>query len=131
MEEYKQVLKKYAVFEGRAARKEFWMFVLFSTIISIILSILDSVLGLREVHGNGPLQGIYMLVIIVPSLAVGARRLHDVGKSGWLQLIGIIPLLGALVLLYFCVKDSMPGDNKYGPNPKGMNAAPEVTVVQS
>jgi uncharacterized membrane protein YhaH (DUF805 family) len=111
--EYLTVLKKYATFSGRARRKEFWMFVLINFIIMVILSALDMALGI------GLLSGLYALGVLIPSLAVGARRLHDIGRTGWWQLIGIIPLIGLIVLIIFFVMDSNPGDNEYGPNPKG------------
>ena len=106
------VLKKYAVFSGRARRKEFWMFILFYIIIAIVLGVVDSIIGM-------PVLGtLFALGLLIPSLAVGARRLHDTGKSGWWQLIGLIPFIGILILIIFWVMDSNPGDNQYGPNPK-------------
>ncbi len=113
---YLSVLKKYAVFDGRAGRPEFWFFMLFNIIASIILGVIDGVLGL-SVSGAGILGLVYSLGVLVPSLAVGARRLHDTGRSGWWQLIGLIPLLGLIVLIVFFVMESNPGDNKYGSNP--------------
>lgn len=81
--------------------------------------ILDNVLGIAmEGIGYGPLYGIYLLAIILPSLAVAVRRLHDIGKSGWMILISLIPLIGGIWLLVLLVTDSNPGDNQYGPNPK-------------
>ncbi len=112
MNEYLGVLKKYAVFSGRARRKEFWMFVLINFIIAIALSAVDMMLGL------GLLGFIYAVATLVPALAVGARRLHDIGKSGWWQLVGLVPLIGLIILIIFFVMDSNPGDNQYGPNPK-------------
>ena len=109
---YLGVLKNYATFSGRARRKEFWMFVLFNFIIAVVLGVVDSMIGV-------PVLGlIYTLGVLIPSLAVGARRLHDIGKTGWWQLIGLVPLIGILVLIIFFVMDSNPGDNQYGPNPK-------------
>ena len=110
---YLGVLKKYADFSGRARRKEFWMFVLINFVIVLILSALDMALGI------GLLSALYSLAVLVPSIAVGARRLHDTGRTGWWQLIGLIPFIGILVLIIFFVMDSNPGDNQYGPNPKG------------
>ncbi|MCH7514874.1 MAG: DUF805 domain-containing protein [Bacteroidetes bacterium] len=116
---YLKVLKQYADFIGRARRKEYWMFVLFNMIFSVIAMILDNVLGIAmEGIGYGPLYGIYLLAIILPSLAVAVRRLHDIGKSGWMILISLIPLIGGIWLLVLLVTDSNPGDNQYGPNPK-------------
>ena len=109
---YLAVLKKYADFSGRARRKEFWMFVLFNFIIAVVLGVVDSMIGV-------PVLGlIYTLGVLIPSLAVGARRLHDIGKTGWWQLIAFVPFIGVIVLIIFFVMDSNPGDNQYGPNPK-------------
>ena len=95
------------------------MFVLFNMIFSVIAMILDNVLGIAmEGIGYGPLYGIYLLAIILPSLAVAVRRLHDIGKSGWMILISLIPLIGGIWLLVLLVTDSNSGDNQYGPNPK-------------
>ena len=88
-------------------------------IFSVIAMILDNVLGIAmEGIGYGPLYGIYLLAIILPSLAVAVRRLHDIGKSGWMILISLIPLIGGIWLLVLLVTDSNPGNNQYGPNPK-------------
>ena len=117
-------LKKYAVFEGRARRREYWFFVLFAVLIHIVLNVVDRVLGLYSAaNGIGVLGGIFGLAILIPSLAVGARRLHDTGRSGWWLLIGLIPLIGAIVLIVFFVMDSQPGSNQYGENPKGVGGA--------
>jgi uncharacterized membrane protein YhaH (DUF805 family) len=111
---YLDVLKKYAVFTGRARRKEYWMFVLFSVIVTVVLSIVEGIVGLQ-----GVLSGLYGLAVLIPSIAVGVRRLHDTGRSGWWILIGLVPLVGIIVLIVFFVADSQPGANQYGPNPKG------------
>lgn len=117
-------LKKYAVFEGRARRREYWFFVLFAVLIHIVLNVVDRMLGLYSAaNGIGILGGIFGLAILIPSLAVGARRLHDTGRSGWWLLIGLIPLIGAIVLIVFFLFDSQPGTNAYGPNPKGVGTA--------
>jgi uncharacterized membrane protein YhaH (DUF805 family) len=113
------VKNKYAVFDGRAHRQEFWYFILFYFLIYFALSIVDQVTGTFSMEtGAGLLSGIYALAMLVPSLAVGARRLHDTGRSGWWQLLMLIPILGGLILIFFFVLDSEPGDNQYGPNPK-------------
>src|SRR6185437_5772244 len=111
---YLTVLKRYAVFTGRAARTEFWMFALFNVIVSVVLTLVDNLLGLGAL-----LAGLYSLAVLLPSIGVGIRRLHDTGRSGWWLLISFVPLVGAIVLLVFAVQDSQPGDNQYGPNPKG------------
>ena len=115
MEWYLEVLRKYAVFTGRARRKEYWMFVLFNFIIYLVLVLVEGLLG----FGGSVLGGLYSLAVLVPSIAVGIRRLHDIGKSGWFLLIGLIPLIGTIILIVFFVQDSQPGENQYGPNPKG------------
>ncbi|MCW8329734.1 DUF805 domain-containing protein [Photobacterium sp. SDRW27] len=116
---YIHVLKNYAVFKGRARRQEYWYFFLFNVIISIALAFIDSAMGNPGAgEGAGILGTIYSLAILIPSIAVGVRRLHDTDRSGWWMLLGIIPLIGALVLIYFFVLDSAPGSNEYGPNPK-------------
>ena len=117
---YLQALKKYAVFSGRSRRMEYWYFVLFNIIVSIVLGWIDALLGtLGSGMGVGLLSGIYGLAILIPSLAVTVRRLHDIDRSGWWILIGLVPLIGVIVLLVFALLDGTPGDNRYGPNPKG------------
>ena len=118
---YLAVLKNYAGFSGRARRKEYWMFVLFNMIFAIVAIVLDNVLGIAmEGIGYGPLYGLYLLAIIIPSIAVGVRRLHDIGKSGWMMLISFIPLIGGIWLFVLFVTDGNPGENEYGANPKEM-----------
>ena len=116
---YIEVLKKYAVFSGRARRKEYWFFALFNVIIIIALTLIDVSVGLYDVVADiGLLSGLYSLAVFVPSIAVSIRRLHDTDRTGWWLLIAFIPLIGAIVLLVFALLDSTPGDNRYGPNPK-------------
>ena len=118
---YIDVLKKYAVFSGRARRKEYWFFFLFNLIISIILNVIDNATGTFDPEtGVGILGTIYLLAVLIPAIAVTIRRLHDTGRTGWWILISFIPLIGAIVLLVFLVFDSEPESNQYGPNPKGM-----------
>ena len=118
MEWYIKVLKQFSDFETRARRKEYWMFTLFSVIISSILTLIDNNLGTAVNTGTGLLSGIYSLIILVPTLAVGVRRLHDVGKSGWMLLVALIPLIGVIWLLILFCKDSHLEENKWGVNPK-------------
>ena len=120
MNYYLSVLKKYAVFSGRAQRAEYWYFVLFNLIISIVLGIIDGVIGSGTETSIGILGGIYSLAILIPGLAVSVRRLHDTNHSGWWLFISLIPLIGAIVLLVFMVRDSQSDQNQYGPNPKGV-----------
>ena len=118
---YLKVLKQYADFNGRARRKEYWMFILFNMIFTIVAMVLDNVLGIAmEGIGYGPLYGLYLLAIIIPSITVGVRRLHDIGKSGWMMLISLIPLIGGIWLLVLFVTDGNPDENEYGANPKEM-----------
>ncbi|MER7901141.1 DUF805 domain-containing protein [Streptomyces sp. NPDC096046] len=113
---YVDVLKKYAVFSGRARRQEYWMFTLFSVIISVVLAIIDAVIG------SNILGLIYSLAVLLPSLGVAVRRLHDTGRSGWWILIALIPLVGAIVLIVFLASEGKQEPNKYGPNPKAVAA---------
>ncbi len=113
VEWYLKVLKNYVGFEGRARRTEYWMFVLFNFIASLILGFIGGFIGLDSI-----LSYIYSLAVLLPSLAVAVRRLHDTGRSGWMILLSLIPLVGAIVLIVFMCQDSQPGDNKYGSNPK-------------
>ena len=112
------VLKKYAIFSGRARRKEYWYFALFYILISIVLMLTDNVVGTVTEAGVGLLSTIFGLALLIPSLAVTVRRLHDTDRSAWWLLIGLIPLIGAIVLLIFMILDSQPGQNRFGPNPK-------------
>jgi uncharacterized membrane protein YhaH (DUF805 family) len=111
MEYFIGALKKYADFTGRARRKEYWMFVLFYIIFYIVSVVIDSVLGIALV------SIIFSLGMAVPSISVAARRLHDTGRSGWWQLISLIPLIGVIVLIVFLTQDSHE-ENEYGANPK-------------
>jgi uncharacterized membrane protein YhaH (DUF805 family) len=116
---YLDVLRKYAVFNGRSRRKEYWMFVLFNIIVSIVLAVLDTMTGtMSATYGVGLLGTVYALGVIIPSIAVGVRRLHDTDRSGWWLLIGLVPLIGAIVLIVFFCTDSTPGENRFGANPK-------------
>ncbi|MBI3898531.1 MAG: DUF805 domain-containing protein [Gammaproteobacteria bacterium] len=110
---YLEVLKKYAEFGGRARRTEYWMFVLFNLIISIVIMVLEALIGISSVIGI-----LYALAVLIPGIAVSVRRLHDTHRSGWWLLIGLVPLIGAIVLIVFMAMDSEPGSNEYGPNPK-------------
>ena len=119
MQWYIDVLKKYAVFSGRARRKEFWMFTLFSIIISLILSIIDHVVGLDYNSGrNGVLQSIYGLAVLLPTIGVAIRRMHDTGRSGWWILINLIPCIGWIWFIVLAAQEGNAGDNAYGPDPK-------------
>lgn len=128
-------LRRYAQFSGRACRKEYWHFVLFLIICLIVLSVIETMLGLGTTerwaesvepgfgysagasHNGGPLMGLFALATLIPSLAVGVRRLHDTDRSGWWLLIGLIPLVGAIVLLVFYVEKGTVGPNRFGEDP--------------
>ena len=114
MNYYLDVLKKYAAFDGRARRKEYWMFVLFNVLITIVLSIVFHVLGAPS------LILLYGLAVLLPNIAVGVRRLHDTSRTGLWLFLALIPLIGAILLIVFFATDSQPGSNQYGPNPKGV-----------
>lgn len=114
MEWYLGCFKKYADFKGRARRKEYWMFVLFNIIAAVVVAIVGALIKFPV------LAGIYSLAIIVPSIAVGVRRLHDIGKSGFWYFIAFVPVIGGIWMLVYMCMDSQPGENAYGPNPKGM-----------
>lgn len=119
MKWYLKAFKNYANFNGRARRKEYWMFTLFNIIFLIIAAILDNAMGMTfGPVGYGILYALYALATLIPNLAVTVRRLHDTGKSGWMILVGIIPLIGGIWLLVLMCTDGNPGENKYGPNPK-------------
>jgi uncharacterized membrane protein YhaH (DUF805 family) len=125
---YLEVLKKYAVFNGRARRMEYWYFVLFNIIVLIVLSLIDVLLGtFNIVQGVGLLSGIYSLAVLIPTIAVTVRRLHDIDRTGWWILINLIPLIGTIVLLVFELTPGTPGSNSYGPDPK--QATGEARVV--
>jgi uncharacterized membrane protein YhaH (DUF805 family) len=113
MEWYISVLQQYAVFEGRASRTEYWMFSLFNLLIAIALGFLESIIGT-----GGAIYGLYALLILIPSIAVTVRRLHDTSRSGWWLLIAFLPLIGTIILLVLLVLDSATENNNYGANPK-------------
>ena len=106
-------LRKYAVFSGRARRKEYWIYILVFGIIAFPLGLIDALIG------TYPLIGLlFSLAFFIPTLAVMVRRLHDTGRSGWWWFIQLVPIIGSIIFLVFMVLDSQAGDNEYGPNPK-------------
>jgi len=120
---YLGVLKKYAVFDGRARRKEYWFFFLFTIIVSVILAIIDNLTGTYSAQAHlGLLGGLYALGTLLPGIGVTIRRLHDTGRTGWWILIALVPIVGGIILLIFMVLDGNPGENKYGPDPKAAPA---------
>ncbi len=113
-------LRKYATFSGRARRKEYWWFALFTGLVSMVCTIGDFIImGADEmfVYGGGPLLGIASLALILPSLAVTVRRLHDRDRSGWFILLGLLPLVGVIILFIWYVSRGTIGDNRFGPDP--------------
>lgn len=119
--------QKYVTFSGRARRSEFWWWVLFTFLVSVVANVADSALGLHitstssgtTVVTAGWIGAIAGLFLLLPSLAVTFRRLHDTGRSGWWWLLSLICCIGVILLWIFCLSDSKPGPNQYGPNPKG------------
>jgi uncharacterized membrane protein YhaH (DUF805 family) len=116
----RSVLTQYATFTGRARRSEFWWFVLFNAMVSVVVSIIGS-----AAH-TSILSTIVSLALLLPGLAVSVRRLHDTGRSGWWVLLDLVPLVGWIVLLVFCAQDSQPGTNAHGPSPKEAGSIPGV-----
>ncbi|MDR1854226.1 MAG: DUF805 domain-containing protein [Azoarcus sp.] len=106
------VQTKYAQFQGRADKMEFWSYVLVYIVLAIAVSIVGAILRLDI------LITIFQLALLVPSFAVGARRLHDIGRTGWWQLLVLIPIIGLIVLIYFWVQNSQQGENQFGANPQ-------------
>lgn len=127
MEWYLKVLRQYADFSGRARRTEYWMFQLFNMVIFLVAYaiVIGAALLLRNGSGGGAVAGIfgmllmlYMLGVVVPSIAVSVRRLHDTDRSGWFYLLAFIPFVGAIVVLVFACQEGTRGPNSYGPDPK-------------
>ena len=107
----KVVTQHYFDFNGRARRAEFWWYVLVNLIIAIIIGVIANIIHFPL------LSSLYSLALLLPSLGVGVRRLHDINRSGWWLLIGLIPLVG-LLLIYWCAQPGTSGANTYGPDPK-------------
>jgi len=124
-------LRKYASFSGRACRKEYWLFTLFVILVSLILFQLSAPIGDSADQSMEPgalpfgnkyvalALGLFLLLMLLPSLAVTIRRLHDSNRSGWWWLIGLLPVAGGIILLIFYFLDGTPGPNRFGPDPKG------------
>lgn len=138
MNYYLNALKNYAIFSGRARRSEYWYFALFNLIFAIVAMMLDKAFAtsftIQTTAGPinlfyGYVYIIYALFVLLPSLAILVRRLHDVGKSGWFVLITLIPLVGSIWILVLLCTDSVPGKNQYGFNPKGIGNYDEIDEV--
>ena len=119
MEYFMEAMRRYADFNGRTRRKDFWMFILFYVIFYAACAVVDGVIGTAPI-----VTSLFSLAMLIPSISIAARRLHDTGRSGWWQLIALIPLIGGIVLLVFYVLDSHEGENDYGPNPKELAVEP-------
>lgn len=114
-------LQRYADFSGRSRRKEYWMFTLGVIIVAIVLSFVEGALGIGGMVGGiyGPLTLLFVLAVIIPSVAVQVRRFHDQDKSGWFVLISFIPFVGGIIVLVFMCLEGTPGNNRFGADPKG------------
>jgi uncharacterized membrane protein YhaH (DUF805 family) len=129
MKEYVQAFKQYAEFSGRSGRRDYWMFILIHTIITIVVTLVAFIgimIGILLVSGALWIAGVsyygslillfvYYAATLIPSLAIATRRLHDIGYSGWYLLLLLIPIVGAIILLIFMIRGSQPGHNQYGP----------------
>jgi uncharacterized membrane protein YhaH (DUF805 family) len=118
MKWYLHALRKYAVFTGRARRREFWIFELMNSAITLALFVLAVILGKAGYPYFLSLPFLYTAATTVPSLSSLVRRLHDTNRSGWWLLVSVLPVVGTLILLRITVTDSDPGENRFGPNPK-------------
>ena len=131
---YKSMFKKYAQFNGRSRRSEYWLASVMNMIIVMVFYFIMFIPMMFDITSNGELSGLttvimgifglltfaYAMAILVPSLAMSVRRLHDTGRSGWFLLLNLIPYIGGIIIFVFSVLDSQPGTNQYGPNPKGL-----------
>jgi uncharacterized membrane protein YhaH (DUF805 family) len=128
MKWYFRAIWKYAAFTGRARRSEYWYFTLFNILFTLLAMLTDNVLGTTFIPESGTLKVfgyvyvIYTAALSIPTLAVSVRRLHDIGRSGWMLLVGLIPIFGSLWLFYEFCEDSNIGENSYGTNPKTVAA---------
>lgn len=117
----RNVLSNYATFQGRARRAEYWWWVLFMILASLALGILDGAIFGRSMmghmEGNGPLSSVFSLLMLLPGIAVGARRLHDIDRSGWWMLLVFLPLIGVIILIWWACTRGTTGPNRFGPDP--------------
>ena len=113
-------IKRYADFSGRSQRKEYWMFTLGVIIAEVVIMTVEAILGINRMVGGlyGPILTLFLVALIIPSLAVSIRRLHDLDKSGWFLLLALIPLIGSIILLVFFCTNGTSGPNRFGPDPK-------------
>ena len=126
MKWYLKCLNQYADFSGRARRTEYWMFTLFNMIFTLLTLFIGALLGTALFGASGTIIGsmglyvLYLITIFIPGLSVFIRRLHDTENSGWMFFILLIPLIGSIWVFVLKIMDSKPGENKWGPNPKGI-----------
>ena len=118
IEAIKICFNKYVDFKGRARRSEYWFFYLFTIISSLVLGFMEGLIGIFPNTDQAVLANIFSLLVIIPSIAVGVRRLHDTNHSGWWYLLIIIPIIGWIIILIWLCKNSDEGDNRFGSNPK-------------
>ena len=110
---------EYVTFSGRARRKEYWMFWLFNFIVSFVIGLIEGLAGMEVQF----LSTLYSLAVLLPGISVSVRRLHDIEKSGWWLWIGVVPIVGAIVLLVFACLEGTKGPNRFGPDPKAEAAS--------
>lgn len=131
----KSVFRQYATFSGRARRSEFWYWMLFNLLLGIVLGILssatggmqiDPATGMPDYGPTGILSNIISLALLIPTIAVTVRRLHDTDRSGFWWFIGLIPIVGAIVLIVFAAQAGTPGPNRFGPDPKAVEQPTEA-----
>ena len=131
MRYYLNTLSDYANFNGRSSRSDYWFFALYNTIFSFFALTLDKIFEINfdDQIGYGPLTAIYTIAMIIPSLAISVRRLHDVGKSGWMFLISFVPFIGSIWLLVLLLSKSEKERNQYGDIPKSISASNGVSIT--
>lgn len=121
MKWYLKAISQYTDFSGRARRSEYWYFILFNVLFAVVAVFIDAILGTLLSGGTGIIYLLYVLFSFIPGLSVAVRRLHDIGKSGWMYFIVLIPIIGPIWLLVLLFSDSQAGENKWGANPKEMS----------
>lgn len=138
IDNYKKVVfENYVNFNGRARRSEFWYYVLANILIAIIIGFIEGMLGLGNYttssnsfeFSGGVISNLYSLAVLLPGLAVSVRRLHDTNKSGWYILFGLIPLIGAIILIVFMATNGDEGSNQYGQDPKNDDYSTEDHLI--
>jgi uncharacterized membrane protein YhaH (DUF805 family) len=121
---YLEAMKKYAVFSGRARRKEYWMFALMNLLIAFVLGIVEGILGIASNSDESVLGTVYIFATLIPAIAVGVRRMHDTDHSGWWLLVPIVNLI-------FAVQAGQQGPNRFGPDPKVVGGAAVAVGVEA